>query len=192
MTRKQFALSALLLAFTLVVVPACGGEEEPAKPDVVDPGTPPAGDPVAKAPDTPATKTWALNAESLKGYVTTVTDLKDNAPKALKDVMESALAMVKGSKDMSFGKKATAILEKHGFTQSTFNDFSHRLWTATLAAAPDAAGSAASGLGALAGENAGTIKGVSEAVVKEYTKDVTAEDKAFALENLGKITALLK
>ena len=90
MTRKSFAVSALLIAFTLVLVPACGGEEEPTKPDQPDkpavnvpdqPDQPDAPDPNVKAPEEP--KTWGLNAKSLEGYITAVTDLKENAPKAL-------------------------------------------------------------------------------------------------------------
>jgi len=192
MIHKRFILSALLLALTLVLVPACGDEEEPVAPDAGQdkPVVADAGDPGAEPPAPP--KLWKFDGDSLAGYIAAVKDLKENAPKALRDATESAITMAKSSDGLSFGNKATAILEKHGLTQAQFNKFGTRLWAAVVAVAPEKGAEVAGGLGALGGEHAATVKGIADAALKDITKDVTEEDKTVVKENLDEILGLLK
>ena len=73
--------------------------------------------PEAPKPETPAEpekKLWTLNADSLKGYLAAFKDLQENAPRVLEGATENALAMVKANDGLTFGNKATAILETHG------------------------------------------------------------------------------
>jgi len=196
MNGTRFAALALLLALTLVFA-ACGEKEEPAKPDVADqPSKPAAGDPAAETPETPpaeapAKKLWTLNATSLKEYGAAFKDLKENAPAVLRDAGENALTMVKKNDGLSFGNKATAVLETHGITAEQFKHFGSKLWPAVLAVAPEKA-SQAGGLSGLAGDHATSLQGAADEALKEYTKSVTADDKAFVKANLDEILALLK
>ena len=93
MIHKRFVLTALLLALTLVLVPACGDEEEPAAPDAGQekPAVADVGDPGAEPPAPP--KLWKFDGDSLAGYIAAVKDLKENAPKALRDATENAITM---------------------------------------------------------------------------------------------------
>jgi len=197
MTHKRFALTALLMALTLVIVPACG-DDEPTKPDengkpaVGEPGTPgDQGDQGAKAPEAPKPAPWSFNADSLKGYLAAFKDLKENAPRVLKDAATNVVTMAQSNDGLTIGNKATAILEKHGLTPEEFKKFGNKLWPAVVAVAPEKGAEAAGGLAALAGEHADTVKGVTDAALKDITKDVTEEDKALVKEHLDDILGVL-
>ena len=199
MTRKRF-VPMLLLAFTLVIVPACG-DDEPAKPDVgadkpaAADNNPAAGDADTSgtpAPDAPKPKLWTFDAESLTGYVAVFKDLKENAPEALKGAAGNAVTMAKKNDGLDLGDKGMAILEDHGITVDQFKKFGNRLWPAVVAVAPEKGTEALGGLTNLAGSHSDSIRGLADSALKDITKDVTEEDKVIVKENLDEILELLE
>ncbi|MEN8150219.1 MAG: hypothetical protein ABFS86_10375 [Planctomycetota bacterium] len=197
MKSTCLALPALLIALTLVLVAGCGEKDEPVKPDVPDQPVKEAGatpEPEAATPpaeEAPKPKLWTLNAENLKGYGAAFKDLRENAPKVLEDAAANALMMAKSNDGLTFKGKGLAVLEKHGLTEEQFKSFGDKLWPAVVAVAPEKA-SEASGLGALAGDHAKSLEGAADDALKELTKGVTAEDKAFVKDHLDEILGFLK
>jgi hypothetical protein len=200
MKLNRLALPALLVALAILFVPACGGEEtddtdQATKPAAGTPSAetsaPDAEEPEAPAAETPEKKLWTLNVKNLREYGAAFKDLRENAPRVLEDATSNALTMAKANDGLTFGNKATKVLETHGLTPEQFKHFGGKLWPAVIAVAPEQA-SQAGGLAALAGDHAKSLEGAANEALKEYTKNVTADDKAFVQENLDEILALLK
>jgi hypothetical protein len=185
----------LLLAFALVFVAACGGEEEATTPDVdqpaktvepADEGTTPEEDVTEPPADAP--KTWKFTGESLEDYIECLKDLKENAPKALGDGLGDAMKMITASDDRKLGGKAAPILEKHGFTADEFKKFQKRTWMAVAAAGAKEGGKAAGDIGvssetmgaaasALGGVDLSKVPDSDVELVKGYIDDLMAAIK---------------
>jgi hypothetical protein len=177
MDPKKTLATVLLVAFALVFVTACGGEEEPTTPDdntpakdvtTPDEGTTPETDVVE--PPTEGAKTWKFTGESLSDYIACLKDLKENAPKALGDGLGDAMKMITASDDRKLGGKAAPILEKHGFTADEFKKFQKRTWMAVAAAGAKEGGKAAGDLGLSSdtiGAATGAVSGVDLSKVPE-------------------------
>ena len=187
MDRIRIFVPALFVVLALLFVPACGGDEEPEKPDQGETPEKNAEQPAEpEKPDAPTDSgEWGMNEGSLNKYFALLKELMETSPKKFAEAKGEISAAAQALAGMDYGKKATAVIEKHGLTVEEFSKFSNQLWMTVAAVATEKAMKGAEGMG---------IEGMGEAAagLKTALGDVSEADKKFVEEHWDKIEKALE